>query len=197
VRYVGTGEGLWAAHGRGYRYEPSLGDRAVIREAAERIELHRAQNARRRGGYGEAKQGLLGWRIRGLLGELAALHPLGSGPELEVKRYPDSGGDFGHLEIRTTSKYQLYGFAFAKSRSQAGLGGWPVMAKDRGRLIVCVVESDEMLHVMGYTPESRIRRLPEKLGGIVAVIEPPELWPLFDMPAYAEAYARSQRGGQP
>lgn len=178
-RYLGTGQGEW--RGTWFRYQPSPDDRAL----AERIAAATAERVnarpRRRTGYGEAYEARPSWYASGFLGEVAGLRPFDAGPDLDAWEGRGWFGstDYSGLEVRTTSSWQLYGFAVAGKSS--GLGGWRITAKDRGRIIVCVEERDEDLVVMGYVREVDVRRLATPLGSIVAVVEPPELRPLEEI----------------
>lgn len=189
TRYVGTGRGEWLPAGPSspgllgwYRYVPSGNDYAIAEDIAERIaEL-------RQGDHKNPLSQRVGWHRRGLLGEIAALHPLGSGPEVDVW----TGGFYGradygrNVDIRTTSTFQLRG----GSPRYPGLGGWRVTAKDRGRIIVCVQDRDEDLVVMGWDKADEVPRLAIPNGPIIAVIEADELRLLVDLAPYAEASKR-------
>ena len=147
---------------------------------------------------GPAKTGApkdeMGSMISGILGEIAALHPLGAGPDLEAWHGRGAwrgSADYELLEIRTTSWYELYGFAVRPAASgYTGLGGWRVTAKDvPGRVIVCVDTLEDELRVWGWLSvgEALEHRLRVPLGGILAIIEPGQLHALQDLEVYARA----------
>lgn len=195
TRYVGTGRGEW--RGDSFKYWPSADDRLLAHDVgeatAERVrEARRRAAARRdRTGYGDPKEVKGIWYATGFLGEVAALYPIGSGPDLaqwEGEHWYGSS-DFGRLEVRTTSQWQLYGFAKA-GKDGVGLGGWRVTRKDAGRAIVCVEERDDNLMVFGWVEADDVPRLRVPIDGVVlAVIEPPDLRPLVELDVYAEAWS--------
>jgi hypothetical protein len=124
------------------------------------------------------------------MGEIAALHPLRSGPDLDA--WSGRGAwrgkaDYARLEVRTTTRWQLFGFAKA-GKDGLGLGGWRVAHKDLGRYMVCVEDRGDDLLVMGWIAADSVPRLSEPFGSIIAVIEPPDLQPLFALGAYRVSY---------
>jgi hypothetical protein len=181
TRYVGTGAGSW--RGIWYRYVPSTGDLATARAFGEAVPVRRQRN--RQSGYGSQPEParMAAWEATGFLGEVAALYPFDAGPEVGVYEGRGWAGraDYGILEVRTASTRQLYGFARWPDRHDPGLAGWRVKAKDRGRIIVCVERRDVDLVVHGYAYADDVVRLPAPLGGILAVIEPPELRPFAEL----------------
>jgi hypothetical protein len=181
TRYVGTGVGAW--RGDWYVYRPSEGDRRLARELGEATAKRVERDRRKRTGYGASSEVRVSWYVSGFLGEVAGLNPIPTGPDLDAWNGRGWFGapDFGRLEIRTTSHWQLYGFALRGS-STSGLGGWRITAKDSGRIIVAVQERNEDFVVMGYREADDVPRLDVPLGPIVAILEPPELrtaWELF------------------
>jgi hypothetical protein len=176
TRYVGTGEGSW--RGDWYRYVPSAGDRLLARDVADGVAERAA--GRKRTGYGATSEVRVGWYVRGFLGEVAALFPLGSGPDLDAWEgrgwygTPDYGA---RTEVRTTTSWQLGIPDHGKTpRPDTILGGWRVTAKDAGRVILCVCERpDASFVVYGYAEADDVPRLPAPVGSILAVIEPTEL----------------------
>lgn len=196
-RYVGTGDGRWA--GDRYRYTPSSGDRVLAAELAEETAERTRRARRRRPGYGDPLEVRASWYSSGILGEIAALHPLGAGPDLEAWHGRGAwrgSADYELLEIRTTSWYELYGFAVRPAASgYTGLGGWRVTAKDvPGRVIVCVDTLEDELRVWGWLSvgEALEHRLRVPLGGILAIIEPGQLHALEDLEVYGRALAELQ-----
>ena len=169
-RYVGTGVGDWrrglTTDRLAYKYIPSTDDRVMARDVAAAIAEKRAKNTRT--GYGAKHEVRAAWLATGFLGEVAAMHPFGSGPEVAV--WENGGGWYGRpdygtrLEIRTTSTRQLYGFASSRYVKEPGLGGWRITSKDRGRVIVCVEDRGDSLLVMGWVEADDIPRLAEPLG---------------------------------
>lgn len=179
TRYRGSGAGEW--HGDWYRYAPSVADFIRARRFGEDVAARRRRS--RRSGYGPATEANPGWIARGFLGELAALHPLGSGPELDLFAGRELHGrsDMGPLEIRTTTARALHG----GSDRYPGLGGWIVVAKDARRIIVAVVDRGDALVVMGWARADDIPRLAEPLGGVLAVVDYADLRPLVTLAPYA------------
>ena len=176
-RYVGTGEGAW--HGDWYVYVPSVTDRITAARWAQTIEDRHAAS-RVRGGYGNPGRGRIDWQVRGILGEIAGLFPIGQGPALSSKNWRGTA-DFGQLEVRTTSWMALRG----GSERWPTLAGWPVMARDirDGLLIIAVEDRGDDFAVMGCLPARRAQLLDVPLGGVVAVVYPDALEDL------ASAYA--------
>jgi hypothetical protein len=174
-RYVGTGDGSW--HGAWFVYRPSVDDRLLARDYGERVAAARAGDLRT--GYGPRVEARASWFVTGFLGEIAALHPIGSGPQVELwhGRGWQGRADYGAVEIRTTSTYQLRG----GSPRAPGLGGWRVVAKDRGRTILAVQDRGDDLAVMGWALADDIPRLQEPLGRIVAVVDYSDLRPLGEL----------------
>jgi hypothetical protein len=199
TRYVGTGEGRWTdptdprvIAPAAYIYRPSVDDRLLARDVAEGIAERVTAWRRTRTGYGLEHEAKPVWYVTGFLGEVAALHPIGSGPDLaqwEGEHWFGSS-DFGRLEVRTTSSWQLYGSLAAKHAKQPGLGGWRITRKDAGRAIVCVEDRDADLLVLGWAEADDVPRLPAALGLIIAVVDPSELRGLRELDVYAEARAR-------
>jgi hypothetical protein len=179
ARYVGTGKGEW--HGDWFVYVPSVDDLALASDLARRV----AERVTKvppgdRSGEGPSGKTKAEWERRGILGEVAALYPVGSGPDLEAwEGRGDWRGraDYGQVEVRTTSHWQLYGFARA-GKNGVGYAGWIITAKDRGRVVVCVQDRGHDFSVMGWCRADSIPRLPVPLGGILAVIDPLDLRPL-------------------
>jgi len=183
TRYVGTGEGVWLGDGHWYAYRPSDADRALARELGEATAKRVEHDRRKRTGYGATSEVRASWYVSGFLGEVAALHPVPTGPNLDAWNGRGWFGapDFGRLEVRTTSHWQLYGFAL-RPGVHSGLGGWRVTAKDAGRILVCVQEREDDYLVMGYREVDDLPQLAEPLGPIIAIVEPPELrstWELY------------------
>jgi len=198
TRYVGTGSGVWAGR---YVYTPSLEDRQLATRLANETAERTRKARRRRPGYGDPLEVRASWYDRGILGEIAALHPLGAGPDLEA--WAGRGrwrgqADWELIEVRTTSVWELYGFALHPSpRGYVGLGGWRVTAKDTlGRVVVCVDELETgTLRVWGWLSvgEALQHRLDPPLAGILAVIEPDQLHDLLELEPYALAYDRAMQ----
>lgn len=180
TRYVGTGDGSWA--GDWFRYVPSPGDRALARDIGAAT-AERVGRRRRRTGYGDAYEAAPRWYVTGFLGEVAGLYPFGSGPELAAWRGNSWFGraDAGDLEVRTTSSRQLYRFATRPDRYDAGLAGWRIVAKDRGRIVVCVEDRGADLVVMGWVRADDVPRLPAQLGAILAVADYGDLLPFAEL----------------
>jgi hypothetical protein len=187
TRYVGTGEGEYL--GFWYRYRPSVSDRLLVRGLSEEVHARAVATDAGRGGYGPRGESRPEWIARGILGEVAALYPIGYGPDLDAWR--GSGrwkraADLGPLEVRTTGYQALRG----GSPRYPTLGGWPIMSKDRGRIILAVEDRYDDLVVMGWTYADDVPRLGSPLGGILAVIEPPDLRPLDELEPYAATFGR-------
>jgi hypothetical protein len=178
TRYVGTGAGEW--RGDWYMYVPSPADWAMARDVAEGIAERERGRQRKRTGWGASGEVQARWYVRGFLGEVAALYPLGSGPDVDAWEGRGWYGtpDYGvRTEVRTTTSWQLGIPEYGKTpRPDTILGGWRVTAKDAGRVILCVCERpDGSFVVYGYAEADAIPRLPAPVGAILAVIEVPEL----------------------
>jgi hypothetical protein len=179
TRYRGTGSGEWRA--AWYRYAPSLEDHLRARTFGAAVAARR--KASRRSGFGPASEARPEWFARGFLGEVAALYPLGSGPELELYSGRELRGrsDLGPLEVRTTTTRALLG----GSDRYPSLAGWIVVAKDAGRIIIAVEDREDDLVVMGWTWARDVPRLAEPIGGVLAVVDYGDLRPLVELAPYA------------